>query len=65
MRHVYALDVACPTCGAPPGLRCHSLVATKPLEPHEPRRRRAREEDARLNPDHVHGQIPLWGKVPS
>jgi hypothetical protein len=64
MRHVYALDVACPTCASHPGLRCFSLVATKPVGPHEARRKRAREEEARLNP-HVHGQLPLWGKAAS
>lgn len=64
MRHVYALDVRCPTCGAHPGLQCHSLTTAKLAETHEPRRRRAREEDLRLNPEHVHGQISIWGKTP-
>ena len=65
MKRVTSLDVGCPSCGAHVGLRCENLVDYSPTSPHEARRKRAREENARLNPEHVHGQLPLWGKAAS
>jgi hypothetical protein len=61
MRHVItAMDVRCPSCGALPGARCRSPQRpSKEVAAHEPRRRRAREEQARINPEHVHGQLEL------
>jgi len=65
VKRVTSLDVACAMCGALPGRRCERLDDYSPTSPHEPRRRRAREEQARLNPEHCRGQLPLWGKVPA
>jgi hypothetical protein len=63
VRTVFAIDVRCPVCQASPGARCRGLVdASHMTAPHEARRQRAREERERLNPDHVAGQLPLWGK---
>lgn len=68
MTRVTSLDLRCPTCSVAPGDRCRRLDAQpfKTVPPHETRRRLAAEEQARLNPEHVDGQLPLWpGKVPS
>lgn len=62
MRRVTTLDVACGTCGALIGHRCHKLDGNAPTSPHPQRVRRAREEQQRLNPDHVIGQLSLWGR---
>lgn len=61
---VVSIDVRCPSCGALPGARCRSVDHPRSYigSPHETRRRRAREEQLRLNPEHVEGQQPLWGK---
>lgn len=59
MRRVTSLDVACPSCGRPPGRSCIRLDTEKPTAPHQSRRRRAREEQQRLNPEHVRGQLDL------
>jgi hypothetical protein len=62
---VAALDVRCPSCGALPGARCRSpLHPSKEVAAHEPRRRRARDEQARLNPEHAVGQLSLFGRKP-
>jgi len=59
VRRVTALDVACSMCQATPGRRCRRLDTEAPTSPHEPRRRRAAEEQQRLNPEHVVGQLAL------
>jgi hypothetical protein len=59
MRRVTSLDVACPACNAVPGRQCRRLDTEAPTSPHEPRRRRAAAEQARLNPEHVVGQLDL------
>jgi len=59
VRRVTALDVACSMCQASPGRRCRRLDTEAPTSPHEPRRRRAAEEQQRLNPEHVVGQLEL------
>jgi hypothetical protein len=66
MRHVItAMDVRCPSCGSLPGARCRSpQQPSKDVAAHEPRRRRAREEQARLNPEQVKGQLALFGRKP-
>lgn len=71
MKRVTALDVRCSTCQAVPGANCRTLTRAgiRPglvTVPHEPRTRLARQEQARLNPEHVVGQRPLWtGAGPS
>jgi hypothetical protein len=60
MRHVTALDVACPACGESPGRRCQKLGSSRATSPHPQRLRRAHEEDLRLNPEHVYGQLGLF-----
>jgi hypothetical protein len=59
VRRVTSLDVACPACGAQPGRTCRRLDTEAPTPPHQPRRRRAAEEQERLNPEHVRGQLDL------
>jgi len=44
---VTTLDVACPMCGRAPGRKCIRLDTEAPTAPHQPRRRRAAEEQAR------------------
>lgn len=63
---ITSIDVRCPSCGALPGARCRALQHpnTYVNGPHETRRRRAREELRRLNPEHVEGQMPLFGRKP-
>lgn len=65
MKRVTSLDVGCPLRHALPGGSCYQLDGGGPTSSHEPRRKRARQEQARMNPEHVAGQRPLWGKAPS
>lgn len=65
MRRVTSLDVSCPACGASPGMRCYKLDGSGETSPHPKRRERSAAEQARLNPEHVRGQLPLWGKAAS
>lgn len=59
MSRVTALDVVCRTCGAAPGRRCERLDGHGDTSPHPLRRKRAAEEQERLNPEHVRGQLDL------
>jgi hypothetical protein len=68
MIRVTALDVRCPSCGSEPGKRCRRLddLSFATEVPHVLRRRKAADEQTRLNPEHVDGQLPIWrGKVTS
>jgi hypothetical protein len=62
VRRVTALDVPCGACGAVVGRRCRrlSMGGGTLCDPHEVRRRRATEEQLRLNPEHVVGQLDLF-----
>jgi hypothetical protein len=61
VRRVTALDFTCSTCGALIGHRCHKLErGGGPTAPHPARSRRAREEQQRLNPEHVAGQLGFF-----
>jgi hypothetical protein len=62
MIRVPALHVDCPSCGSKQGRRCRRLDDLSILieVPHVLRRSKAAAEQARLNPEHVDGQLPLW-----
>jgi hypothetical protein len=66
-RRITPLDVQCPSCGAAQGERCRSLpragIQAAPVSsPHQPRRTGAKRLDDQLHPEHVAGQLRLWGK---
>jgi hypothetical protein len=53
------MDVVCPlpACSAPVGTRCFPLSKTLP---NHPARVRLAQQ---ANPEHVEGQLPMWGKA--
>jgi hypothetical protein len=61
-RRVTALDVPCPACGATEGQVCQRLDGGGRCTTHSTRVRRAKSIDVQLHPEHVAGQLPLWGK---
>lgn len=63
-RRITALDVQCPSCGEPVGVRCRRLDnAGHETAAHSSRRTAAKRLDAEINPVHVRGQLALWGKA--